>query len=654
MHPIHSPESPSRAGRSDRLPLAVWTGLAALLLLGAQLRWRYLRTISLYVDEFTTLWAAERIQKIGVPRMPSGVLYTRGILASYLEAGFLALFGDTYTVGRLPSLLLGLTTIGVIFWCGKQAWNARVGILAAAGLALLPEAIVWSGRARFYALFQLLALLTAWALFAALTTLEPARERRRLALFALLFWLALFTQEQMILLYPALLLAMLLWRGPRYLLRPWVMAVNLICLGGIAARFLMEKLGQPGYFETIQSTRPYMGLVFDVQGAWQTYAPLLIAPARLPWTIAGLLALGVALVLWGQMRSLEKLPRFHQATLFFALQFGFVFLVMLTLVGTTWRDARYLFFVQPFWLLCGAAGMVWLIDRLLTQENMRWAVTGVTALVLLALFWQPARSTLAQQVEGYDRVFAYVADVRQPGEVVLSPQPPACAQVLGECDYYAIQHGYEEYVIQRDGELIDRWSGAPLLQSAEELTGLLEEAPGVWFVSDSLRLATRYDAAFLRVLIQQFDIAYSERGVLALYAAGPRPAPKMTEERELATPLVLGPLALTGWAYSPPRAGGAFHVTLIWQGAGAIDRQYNTSLRLINEAGGRLAQADGPPARGIIPTTLFFATPLPDPKVLELPADLPPGRYGLEIVVYDVASGEAAGAPQVIEWIDLE
>jgi hypothetical protein len=355
------------------------------------------------------------------------------------------------------------------------------------------------------------------------------------------------------------------------------------------------------------------------------------------------------------VRRLQRLPRFHQATLFFGLQFVWVLLVMLTLVGSSWRDPRYLFLVQPFWLLCGAAGIVWLIERIVSNLGARWGITAAAAVALMALLYLPAQRVLAQQVEGYDRVLEFVAAERTEGEVVLSPQPPACAQVLGEpCDYYAIQRGYEEYVIGRNGVLIDRWSGAPLLDSASELAAVLNEAPGAWFVSDSLRLATRYDAAFLRMLIEHFDIAFSERGVLALRAAGLRTPSPVAVAPMLATPLAMGPLSLTGWERSVLTAGEPLAVTLFWQGNGPIDRQYNTSLRLVAEDGTLIAQADGPPARGIIPTTLFFNTPLPDPKMLDVPADLVPGRYGLELVVYDVATVEAAGAPETIEWIAVE
>ena len=59
---------------------ALALSLAALLALGLWLRWRYATEISLYVDEFTTLWGAERILALGAPILPSGVLYTRGLL----------------------------------------------------------------------------------------------------------------------------------------------------------------------------------------------------------------------------------------------------------------------------------------------------------------------------------------------------------------------------------------------------------------------------------------------------------------------------------------------------------------------------------------------------------------------------------------------
>lgn len=409
--------------------------LAALLGLAFWLRWRYVREISLYVDEFTTLWAARQVQNYGVPIMPSGVLYTRGLLASYVEALFLSALGFSYNVGRLPSVLFGLATIVAVWRIGRRGWPTTlligVGGLAAIGLALLPEAIVWGGRARFYTQLQFFALLTVWAAYRFVTGYrrpddggDDAPQSKIFEqpwLFVAFFVLALFSQEETILLYPATLLATWWWRGWRFFLHRTVLVAHLICVAAMLARFVIEIIGQPGYFETIQAERPYVGLAFDLLGAWRVYGPLLVAPERLPWTLAGLAAVLAALVTLRRVGSQPlALNPFHQATLFFALHFWFVVAVIFSFVGSTWRESRYLFFVQPFWLLLGAAGAVWLIDQaagLIAPARPRVAASVAAAVALAALLggYPAAERVFSQQVEGYDQALGLLSSVRLPG-----------------------------------------------------------------------------------------------------------------------------------------------------------------------------------------------------------------------------------------------
>ncbi len=633
--------------------------LAGILAIGFWLRWRYIHEISLYVDEFTTLWAATRIQELGIPRMPSGVLYTRGLLNSYIEAAFLSVFGFSYTNGRLVSLFFGLATILAAFFIGRREWNARVGLLASLGLALLPEAIIWSGRARFYSQLQFFSLLAVWTAFVAIRSDEKRSEQRWLAAFAGFFVLALYSQEETLLLYPPIFLAMVLWRGWRYLLRPAVLICNAVCLAAIGLRYAIEIFGQPGYFETIQSTRPYVGLIFDVVGAWRVYGPLVTAPERLAWTIFALVAVVAALLALEHSHSrLRKLSRFHQSTLYFALIFVFVSVVLLALVGTTWRDARYLLLVQSFWLLVGAAGLVWIIDRLLSSMHLRWLATAVGGGMLALLLWPGTQSTLAQQTEGYDRVLAYVAEHRSEGDVILSPQPPACALALGPCDYYAIQRGYEEFVIENESStLVDRWSGAELLNENGQLISVIQGAPRTWFITDSFRLATRYEPEYTRTVLEQFDIAFEERGVMALVANEWQEQPGSLERRTFAEPIPFGPLTLFGIETGAFEAGEPLPVTLLWQSTDPVEREINTSVQLVAEDGRRMAQTDGPPANGIIPSSLIFNQPVPDFKTLELPKTLDPGRYRLQVSVYRLpADGEVGitvlGEPQPVAWFN--
>jgi hypothetical protein len=132
----------------------------------------------------------------------------------------------------------------------------------------------------------------------------------------------------------------------------------------------------------------------------------------------------------------------------------------------------------------------------------------------------------------------------------------------------------------------------------------------------------------------------------------------LDEHFPLAEPLRFGPLALTQ-ARSNSDFGPAapLVVELDWVGAEPVGTQINTSVRLVNRAGDVVVQRDGPPAAGVIPTTLFFDTPLPDTKVLTLPVDLPNERYRIDVAAYEVAL-EADGSeritplgdPQPIGW----
>ena len=121
--------------------------------------------------------------------------------------------------------------------------------------------------------------------------------------------LALISQEETILLFPSVLLAMCLWRGWRYLWRPTVLSADLICVAAMAVRFQLERIGQPEYFAEMQEHKPYINLLAGVSEMVVSYGRLFIEPERLPWTLAGLCAVVVALVhLRQQHASLTALP----------------------------------------------------------------------------------------------------------------------------------------------------------------------------------------------------------------------------------------------------------------------------------------------------------------------------------------------------------
>jgi hypothetical protein len=258
--------------------------LIAALALGLWLRWRFIAGVNLYPDEFVTLLAIKMIREKGAPLLPSGLFYDHGLLFSYL--GSLVAGGSEPAVAvRLLSLICGGLTIGLTYWVGQRWYSPGVGLIAATGLAIAPAAIEWSGRARMYALLQLLVLLTLVLTYEGLV---KDQVRRRWA--ALLAYLgATLTQFAAVALAPPLVLAAVLIRrvgeqgagsreegggGNRHSslvtrlssikrFLPEIPALAAILL----IAFLVKRLGQPKGIEALDA-----GAGEAVSGLWQVLA----------------------------------------------------------------------------------------------------------------------------------------------------------------------------------------------------------------------------------------------------------------------------------------------------------------------------------------------------------------------------------------------
>jgi hypothetical protein len=637
------------------------TLLCGLTLIGLAtwLRWVYLRNVSPHVDEYITMWAAQRTSETGAPLMPSGVIYPRGLPISYLIAGVGAVTGVSLTLGRVINLLFSVAAVGLTWLFGWRTWGAAVGLLAALGLALAPEAVQWGGSARFYAPMQCFALLTVWAAYLVMRSDEDVRiavNRRTFGLlnlfFAITFVLALFSQEVTLFLYPPLGMAMVWRRGWRFLLRPAVLAAHLTCLLAIALRFVIDLVGQPGQLATFQRDRPYVSGLVDLPGAWSVYGPLLIGWDRLIWSIGVAVAIWVALMaLWRVRGQITRLSKADEALLFFAAPTLFTLALLLTIAGGAWREERFFLAIQPMWLLVGSAGVVSLVHRLALRPAAFGPVISAIVLLSLGLGWSPVQKLLRDPGNGLDAALAYVAGHRQPGDVVLASQPSACAFVVGDCTYYARETGYAPYVIQSGGRLVDRYAGLPLLDSVANLETALRQAPTAWFVieRDSL-VSSRFGQTYLDAVVEQFDLAFSERGGLALYAVGWRPplTRQITVTFDPAAPY--GPLLLSGWERSTATPGKPVAVTLFWRTAQRLADQVNTSVQIVPRDGAPLAQQDSPIARGLLNIEPGDFQPLPDPKVVALPGDLPGGRYRIDVAVYPASSAESFAPPLALDW----
>jgi hypothetical protein len=72
---------------------------------------------------------------------------------------------------------------------------------------------------------------------------------------------------------------------------------------------------------------------------------------------------------------------------------------------------------------------------------------------------------------------------------------------------------------------------------------------------------------------------------------------------------------------------------------------YTVSLRVVAPDGSVIAQHDSIPAEGLLPTSQWRAGDyVQDEHPLNLPPELPPGEYRIEVVVYNAATGDSIAA----------
>ncbi len=145
--------------------LHVW--LAALLVaLGVFLRAANLGGPAFCCDEFYDVFAAKS-WLAGEGLMVPGREYTRARVNIYLTAGAFALLGQSEGAARVPALLFGVATMGLVYTIGRVLFGPVAGVVALALVALSPDAVDTSRFARLYSPLTFFSLLAAFASYRA-------------------------------------------------------------------------------------------------------------------------------------------------------------------------------------------------------------------------------------------------------------------------------------------------------------------------------------------------------------------------------------------------------------------------------------------------------------------------------------------------------
>jgi hypothetical protein len=675
------------------------TAWALVLTAGAfALRLAYLLHSHPFIDEFTTILAARAVLQSGLPVLPSGLFYEHGLLFTYLDAPFVALAGEEvlFAVARLPSLLIGTLNVPLMYAVGRRWVSPRAGLLAAALLAFSPEGMVWGGRARMYALAQLLVLYLAFLVY------ETSRSRadsggrpgrllapRWLALPVLLA--VLLTQLGALILVPPLLAGALAvgWLERPAGARPWFLRrAGLVQGAGLAGvvglSLLIKRLGRPmGAYalqeggagqiagELLETVTYQAGLVLDGTSAVEFLAREFGVPHHIWLAVVALLGGLLALALWLQGRPGDRASGAAYAYLYLWLVFGLTVVEMVTLLEPWRRNPRYLVIALPLFYVLVSASLERVIggmqpglagsqpghrgtgapgDRENQEAGERQSraariFQGLLALLLI-VFVAVQAWLLVPDVQiayrtpepAYEEAFRYVAGEWQPGDVVLTMNTSAAGLLLGRTDAlrFAIQEDAEQFLLDVDAGRVDRWLGAPWVGSAADLNRVLNQHERVWFVADTIRLPVYYRGDWLGLVAVQMELAWSGDEALVYRTRPNRLALPETPHAPLNASFD-ELVRLDGYAiqFMPERSG--IQLALFWTALAPMQTDYTVFAHLRDVENRTITQRDAQPLDGAYPTGQWRAGErVITPMQIDLPADLPAGEYWLYVGLYQL------------------
>lgn len=571
--------------------------LILALLLAFALRAAYVARFVFHEDEFYSMLAVSQTLKQGVPLLPSGFFYDKGLAYTYLTAFLAKLTGFGTAFARWPSVLAGVVGIAAMFAAGRALYGAALaGLLAALALAFDGDAIAWSSRARMYTLAQMALPFLFWMAWRIAGT---SRRWDLSVALGLMAWALLAHSGTAVLMPPLVLtIAFVLWRGRRFselwsalngplvllMVLVAVLAVGLI-LGGSATELPSRVVPDD----------PNLPLDYDstTEPIGETLAEFLDYFIEGRRSILSLLALGAGL--WALYRVLiaRSVEATEQAVLFvFALAF-FTFITVLALPSKEFKRDRNLFLllVPQVYLLSGA-GWYWLARGVGRFVGYQRAAGGLATLALVGLacpalsYFQPVESRAR-----YDTAYALVRADWQPGDVVMAARTASCYLYLGQCDYYLREFGVRA-TDKFTGYYTDWYVGAPWLGRQTDFNQALADEERVWFVVRDSQFTGNFTPGFIQQILAQMELVQQVSDVLVFRSVSdPLPLPEVPDFP--ADWQWEGGVRLIGYSAIPLDAD-SLALTLFWQNI-PLSTDFKIFVHLRSPEGANLLQADRVP-----------------------------------------------------------
>jgi Dolichyl-phosphate-mannose-protein mannosyltransferase len=517
-----------------------WTlVLVCLLLAGLGLRLHGLNEVSLTHDEVGMVQYAQDLKQEGYPSKRIGSLdkpLTTYELIPYPILASVTIFGWSDWAVRLPAVLFGGMTILLIFATGRELFNRWAGALAAAVYAFSPWAIIWSQNLFYPQQAQLASLLTVYFFFKAIRreTIVP----RYLYLAAASFMFNYLSWEGTGFLLPALGVGLVAYKGNDF---RWLKSGAVWrAVGGVALAIFIQ------YCLRILTQAPFLAVgtgpgdikfdpFFFLNAMYDPYFYL----QHFFW-LEGQEVLTLVFIAGAFLIVRDRNLRFLYAVL---LAVVFAMTNFLPVYAQ-----RYLYFAQPFLILCSAAVCVTMLRGLFERGSPEPVPVGsagvsfstaaaraIVAVLFPILIFSSAHSRFLQlyrfsqntgEPPPQTRLGVYYVDYRsadryvgrsfRDGDAVVAVMTHMYAYYAGKRSDYnfnstlASRSYYDPET--KPPKFLDRYMGNPVMRDFDEARNALLAHPRVWiiaapsdgFVSQNERDLIRYLLDHSRVMYESY------------------------------------------------------------------------------------------------------------------------------------------------------
>jgi 4-amino-4-deoxy-L-arabinose transferase-like glycosyltransferase len=411
----------SEAGSPSNVAAAIMAipRIGWVLVLGAVLRIITLGRQSLWLDEAISYWTVNRPFPVLLE-----YLSTHPRPLHFLVLYPMVVLGGEEWMLRLPSALVGIASIGVMYAIGAELFDRRTGLIVSLILALSPFHIWYSQEARFYAMLAFLGLAAAWFAMRALRRNRPVDW----IFFGLFEGLALGTESGGVWLvfgvnFAALLMSRSLWRTGRIFSWAASQAIALLIYLPVLPYFLQAMGGDntlwipPATFIQLART------VADFSGSFMrtTIESRLVMLVLLAGIATGAPYL-VQEIRWGKGFQLERYL-FLLSWLVVPLSISFLIsqrYVSLPFFSIFFNQDRSVFLTRN--LILASFPLYLLLARSLVLGRRPWGMIVLAALILLNTYAYFGNAVLDRK-EDYRNAAALLMDEAGAQDLILFAPP---------------------------------------------------------------------------------------------------------------------------------------------------------------------------------------------------------------------------------------